>query len=407
MMFGYSQLTLANPPKRREGINCLRILFASGAGVGHLRPLLPLARALRARGCDIRIAAPPNLSSMIANEGLIHFVTDLPAQQDVQPILERAYSKPYRERNEIIFSESFAGTSLRAALPKMQKAINEWQPDLLIRESIEYSSLVAAEVSGIPHMRVEVLNAFSEDATIGDTLIAIDTARSSAGLEPDHGAAIDREPAFSSFPEAIDGSCIRRGQTQFRFAPDQDAVSDTEAGSWPEQSELPFVYMTFGTLSGRVKDAQRIYRISIEAVKDLPINVLLTTGRDYPVDLPEVLPANVMVREWASQTDVLARADLLIFHGGSGSMQGALVAGVPMVVTPMFADQHDNAYRIEEAGIGRSVSTLSSHSISSTIERVLSDPKFASNARELALQIAEMPTVDDAADKVLTFLNAE
>jgi UDP:flavonoid glycosyltransferase YjiC (YdhE family) len=301
----------------------------------------------------------------------------------------------------------FAGVILRAALPKMQKAVEEWQPDLIIRESIEYAGLIAAEAAGITHMRIEVLNGYSEEATIGDTVDAIDTARTAAGMKPDHGAALDCEPAFSAFPEAIDGTCVRRGQTVLRFAPLQDAASDTaRTDIWPEPSDLPFAYMTFGTISARIKAAQSIYRIAIEAVENLPIRVLLTTGKEFPADLPEALPANVIVKDWVAQSDVLSRADLLIFHGGSGSMQGALAAGVPMVVTPMFADQPENAQRIVEAGIGLSVSTLDSSSLKSAIKQVLDDPKYRSNAQTLATELAAMPTAEDAVDALLKLVGA-
>jgi UDP:flavonoid glycosyltransferase YjiC (YdhE family) len=40
--------------------------------VGHLRPVLPFAHSLKARGHNIRIAAPANLGEMIVKEGFIH-----------------------------------------------------------------------------------------------------------------------------------------------------------------------------------------------------------------------------------------------------------------------------------------------------------------------------------------------
>ena len=40
----------------------MRILVASSPGVGHLLPLLPVARAAAARGHDVRIAAGASLA---------------------------------------------------------------------------------------------------------------------------------------------------------------------------------------------------------------------------------------------------------------------------------------------------------------------------------------------------------
>jgi UDP:flavonoid glycosyltransferase YjiC (YdhE family) len=42
-------------------------------------------------------------------------------------------------------------------------------------------------------------------------------------------------------------------------------------------------------------------------------------------------------------------------HGGSGSTLGALAAGVPLAVLPLFADQPQNARRGAEVGAGVAV----------------------------------------------------
>ncbi len=43
------------------------------------------------------------------------------------------------------------------------------------------------------------------------------------------------------------------------------------------------------------------------------------------------------------QGALLARCRLVITHGGSGTMLGALASGVPLLMTPRGADQYDNA----------------------------------------------------------------
>ena len=55
------------------------------------------------------------------------------------------------------------------------------------------------------------------------------------------------------------------------------------------------------------------------------------------------------------QQDVLAHAAAAVVHGGSGSTLGALAAGVPLVVVPLFADQPQNARRVAEVGAGLAV----------------------------------------------------
>ena len=52
------------------------------------------------------------------------------------------------------FREGFAGVAARAAMPKLQETIQEFRPDIVIRESAEFASLVAAEAAEIGRAHV-------------------------------------------------------------------------------------------------------------------------------------------------------------------------------------------------------------------------------------------------------------
>ena len=52
--------------------------------------------------------------------------------------------------------EIFAGLNSKAALPKLMETIDAWRPDLIVRDSVEFASAVAAERAGVPHARVAV-----------------------------------------------------------------------------------------------------------------------------------------------------------------------------------------------------------------------------------------------------------
>jgi UDP:flavonoid glycosyltransferase YjiC (YdhE family) len=103
--------------------------------------------------------------------------------------------------------------------------------------------------------------------------------------------------------------------------------------------------VTFGSVAAGL--GYDPYRAVLDAVDGLDVGVLLTTGAD--LDLGP-LPANVRVERWVPQAEALARASLVVCHGGSGTVLGALAAAVPLIVLPLFSDQLANARALEAAG---------------------------------------------------------
>src|SRR4051812_13477789 len=85
-------------------------------------------------------------------------------------------------------------------------------------------------------------------------------------------------------------------------------------------------------------------------------------------EFPKTNLKNVIFSKWLPQKDligiemkllliVLISADphvrLLITHGGYNSLTEATYLGVPLIIMPLFGDQHANVQRVERAGIGK------------------------------------------------------
>ena len=101
----------------------------------------------------------PNNASAVAalkKAGLAHAPFDPPAPDQLQAVMKRVDELKGEEAIAFAFREGFAGVAARAAMPKLQQTIREFRPDLVIRESAEFASLIAAEAAGVPQAGVAV-----------------------------------------------------------------------------------------------------------------------------------------------------------------------------------------------------------------------------------------------------------
>ena len=161
------------------------------------------------------------------------------------------------------------------------------------------------------------------------------------------------------------------------------------------------MYVTFGSVAGGFPQALPVYGVALSAVAELPVRVLLTVGRELDLDALPPAPDNVRIERWVPQQDVLIHAAAAVVHGGSGSTLGAIAAGVPLVVVPLFADQPENARRVAAVGAGLAV-VPDTDDVGATvaplreaIASVLRDPSYGERARELADELRAQPRVDD------------
>jgi len=186
----------------------------------------------------------------------------------------------------------------------------------------------------------------------------------------------------------------------FDFAPtspDPDVVygglpippNERAPSSWtPPWSEdgRPAVLLSLSTTYMQQEDLlQRL----VDALGRVDCHALVTTGpglRSRPVAR---VPSNVHVVESAPHGAVLPHVDLVITHGGHGTVTRSLAAGVPVLVVPISRDQPDNAARVVHHSVGIKVSKRSSpDKFASAVRRALADDALRANARVMAARLA-------------------
>jgi UDP:flavonoid glycosyltransferase YjiC (YdhE family) len=230
----------------------------------------------------------------------------------------------------------------------------------------------------------------------------LDALRTAAGLPPDDGASLRAEAVFSSFPASLDRVSGDSGMQAPLRARVVEAAPSTAPLAWaPVEDPRPLVYITFGTIVGSTPHLRSVYRTALDAVADLPVRALLTTGRGLEPGALGAIPDNVHVEAWIPQRDILPRVAALVCHGGSGTLLGGLAAGLPVVIVPMGADQPHNGRLVAAAGAGLTLVKPDAGALRAAVQTALAAPGLRLQARRLAEEIAAMPTIDDVVDAMV------
>jgi UDP:flavonoid glycosyltransferase YjiC (YdhE family) len=375
----------------------MRVLFTTLRNTSHFLPLVPFIDACRRRGHEVAVAAPQDLAPRVAPTGAAFLPFGHPGDEGLRPIWMRLRGASEDEARRIAIGELFAGACAQAALPGLLATIEQLRPAIIVRESMEFAALVAAEKIGIPHVRVSITLRSAEAPLLPAAAPAVDVLRRSVGLPADPaGERVQREPALTQFPASLELPARELAPVR-RFRAQRKPPSPLP--EWWGGRKEPLVYLTLGTVAGSMDEARAAYRVALDAVAGLPVRVLLTIGADLALDALGEVPPNVHVERFVPQDDVLPHAAAVLCHGGSGTVLGTLAAGVPLVVAPMFADQPDNAARIAAVGAGLALPTRcdSVQDLRHALTRVLAEDSFRVAAGRLAAEIAALPPVDEAA----------
>ena len=149
---------------------------------------------------------------------------------------------------------------------------------------------------------------------------------------------------------------------------------------------------------------RRAYRNAIEALRDLPVEAVVTTGG---FDLGDPAPAapNVKIHGFVPHAEVLPGAALVIGHGGHSTTMKALSYGVPLLVMPLnpTADQGLIGDVVEGSGLGRRISARSDPgTIRRAAAELLQDPAIRERAQSTAARLRSAPPgAEVAADRIL------
>jgi UDP:flavonoid glycosyltransferase YjiC (YdhE family) len=181
------------------------------------------------------------------------------------------------------------------------------------------------------------------------------------------------------------------------WEPPGDVVA-VDQGAWP--GDPPVVLVAPST----AQDAEHtLLRAALDGLARERVRVIATWNGREPPWLPGYrVPDNAVLVPWLSYAKTMPECDLVVTHGGHGTLVRALTSGCAVVVSPSGGDMFENAARAEWAGAGVRLPKrlLGAATLRLAVRRALGRPALRARAQEIAAWSAAHDAADAAAGAV-------
>lgn len=384
-------------------------MIAAFGDPGHSFPAIALARELHRRGHEVLIESWENWREAIEAEGL-RFTA---AQEYV------VYPPPGPDTPD--------GQTAADAARSLAGLMGEFEPDLVVSDILTLAPTLAAEVAGVPHATLIPHVYPVQEPGLPMYSLGFRPARTPLGWLGWRATMPVLESGLRRGRDDLNGTRERLGLApQERF---HGGISELLAlvGTFP-QLEYPRRWPAHAHVTGPLffelgfdeveipegdgplvliapstsQDPEcELLRAALDGLADEPVRVLATANRQRPNEPLEV-PDNAVLVKWVSYAQVMPLADLVICHGGHGTVARTLAEGVPLVVCPSVGDMGENGARVAWSGTGVALPRrlLSPRGVRLATRQVLDEPGYRAKAREVAAWSAANDGAAGAADLV-------
>jgi UDP:flavonoid glycosyltransferase YjiC (YdhE family) len=367
----------------------VRVLVVASPMVGHVLPLLPLARALHDAGSDVALATGPEGFAAAASSGLaVHDVAPgLRVGPSFGAVALRHPRLALRAADGWDRGTTFVGmlfARLAGAMVEGLRALAEdVRPDLVVQEPLAGAGAVVAAALDVPVVVVN-MTLFDGAALFASTADALAPAARHRGVAriPPPATVLDTAPP--SLVQHRAGRLLRSVPVAGRDEPPPAEL--TRPGSRPR------IVVSRSTVADPRPD--RLMSSVVTAAADADVEVVL--ARPDRRVARRRLPPNVTTTGWLPFPAVFPAAAGAVHHGGAGTLLTALAAGIPQLLVPGSGDRRVNAELVARRGAGLAVAAA--EITPRHLESLVGDERLAAAAREVAAEIAAMPHPDDVVD---------
>ena len=365
----------------------MRIVFSSRPAFGHVFAIAPLAAAARDQGHDVIFASGDDFLERL---GIWGFET-----RKVGESIEWGFQQAASKFPELLEPERpefgarmFTDVLGPRSYEDMSTVIQETSPDIVVYEATDVGAGVAAAAAGIPtvcHSLSLWVTQFVD--AIADRLPVL---WEKAGVPPPLDVSVG-DSFVDIWPPSMQAEDVSKRVTRHSLLrPVTWADETADVPQWIESVEGPLVFVSLGTIFWGKELLTKV----IEALAEIDCDALILAGVDATPDDFSIRSDRVRVTGFVNQAEVLRQADVVVHHGGAGTMLGALAQGLPALVLAEGADRPYTAAALEDSGAGISLEPRSAtpESIAQAVSALLGETSYRSRATEIQGEIEKMPS---------------